>query len=435
METLYRKIFTIYLNRLRKKLAKQPRPEKPRLFFGTVPIINNKYWSNALKQAGYQSSTVMQQYYDSINKKEDYDLYVDEIIEKEYGHLPMFFRRKFRAHLFFDHVLKNYDILHISFDGIFSFPPDTYFDEGFWLKIFNKKVIIIPYGGDFLQYSRITNYSYLYGLLYHYPDSGKNEAAVKFKVDYWTRNSDMLILSNIPEGKSNWQILPFVNLSIDTASWKPKENYSDADGVNDVVYVAHSPNHRAIKGTEFLFNAVEELRNEGLKIELLLLEKMQNDEVRRILSEKTDILAEQLLLGYALSGVEGMAVGLPVISNLENEQYTRLYRRYSYLNECPVLSSTPERIKTDLRILIKNPALRRTLGQAGRKYAEKYHSPQSGVFMFQNIYDKIWHNKDVNLMGLYHPLLKESYNNRSLKIDHPLVENKIPLELLNTLKK
>ena len=133
--------------------------------------------------------------------------------------------------------------------------------------------------------------------------------------------------------------------------------------------------------------------------------------------------------------MEGMAHGVPVLSNLSDENYTRAFRRYSYLNECPILTSTPESIKEDLRILIKNPALRKDIGIASRKYVEKYHSNKTAQYVFTKVYDKIWYNKEVDLMNMFHPLNPDSYNNQSPKIEHPLIENKIPKVLLNTLNK
>ena len=44
--------------------------KKHKIIFGTTPILNNKYWSNALKDIGIESETLMSTYYDSINKKE-----------------------------------------------------------------------------------------------------------------------------------------------------------------------------------------------------------------------------------------------------------------------------------------------------------------------------------------------------------------------------
>jgi glycosyltransferase involved in cell wall biosynthesis len=430
---LYRIIFTFYLNFLhRKNRYKLKTSLKPRLFFGTVPLINNKYWSNALKQAGYKSDTVMVGFW-RIHKREDFDLYINEVVEKNYKAFPAFLRKELVNYLFFDYAIKNYDIFHLSFRGLYTSSPNLYFNEGYWLKKFEKKVIMIPYGYDYIQYSRITIYSYLFGLWTHYPEAGLNEAQIKSEVDYWTKYSEMLVLTVVPECKPNWGVVPFSCLCIDIEQWIPKTTYSDADGINETVYIAHSPNHRALKGTEFVIDAVDRLKKEGLKVELLLLEKMMNEEVKIVLSKKTDILVEQLIIGYALSGIEGMALGLPVISNLENESYVRPYRRYSYLNECPILSSTPESIVNELRLLVKNPDLRRELGVAGTKYVAKYHSPKSAVYMFEKIYDKIWYNKKVDLMNLYHPLNPESYNNSMPKIEHPLFENKIPLQYYSNI--
>lgn len=48
------------------------------LIWGPVPIINNKYWSEAMKEAGHASQTLMTGYY-AINKKEDFDVYYDDL--------------------------------------------------------------------------------------------------------------------------------------------------------------------------------------------------------------------------------------------------------------------------------------------------------------------------------------------------------------------
>jgi predicted metal-dependent TIM-barrel fold hydrolase len=81
---------------------------------------------------------------------------------------------------------------------------------------------------------------------------------------------------------------------IDTTAWKEKGYYSMADGRNGPVKVMHTPNHRGFKGTEFLIQAVDELREEGLQIELVLLEKVPNSRVRDLMQE-VDILAEQFI--------------------------------------------------------------------------------------------------------------------------------------------
>ena len=41
-------------------------------------IINNIYWSRAMRLAGYHSVTFTNGYYDSINKREDWDILIQD---------------------------------------------------------------------------------------------------------------------------------------------------------------------------------------------------------------------------------------------------------------------------------------------------------------------------------------------------------------------
>ena len=70
------RIYRIYLYYISEnyRLGRLHSKNKPKLFFGTSAIINNKYWSNALRENGYESQTVMSGFM-SINKKNDFDLY------------------------------------------------------------------------------------------------------------------------------------------------------------------------------------------------------------------------------------------------------------------------------------------------------------------------------------------------------------------------
>ena len=69
-------------------------------------------------------------------------------------------------------------------------------------------------------------------------------------------------------------------------------------------------------------------------VELVLLEGVKNEVVKKVLFEQSDIHVEQLIgTGHGINAVEAMATGLPVVSNLDDENYTRPLRRWSYLNE------------------------------------------------------------------------------------------------------
>lgn len=396
----------------------------PRLFWGPVPIISNKYWSAALRAAGFDSRTVMVTYYDVINKRDDFDLYLEDIFPKL--RILRFFFHMSKYYVGFLFAIRNFDVFHLPFSGCFlGFTPLRSF-EPLLFKLAKKNVIIIGYGADFYVYSHIGDPSLRHALLMSYPEAARKDGVTLANITRWSRHADCIVGYSMLDGLGRWDVLTVNPFAIDTSIWNPKTIYSDADGRNGIVRVIHAPNHRGFKGSEFVIAAVEKLRSEGLNVELVLLERKQNEEVRQIMREKGDILVEQLIYsGYAFNAIEGMATGLPVLSNLENEIYTRLIRRYAYLNECPILSTTPETIFANLKLLITNPDLRRLLGEAGRRYVEKYHSYETAQYLFGSIYKKILENKDVDLMNLFHPL-KSPYNRSKPIVEHPLIENRLP---------
>lgn len=406
----------------------------PRLMWGHIPILNNKYWSQALQEAGFESKTLMYTFYEAINTKEDFDLYIDDIIQEKYGHLPALITQNFKMALLFDYVLKNFNILHLTCHGT-SLQSTPYSDAAVdVIKRFGIKTIVMPYGSDFQQYSKITNISFRHALLINYPEAAKKEAAIKQDVDFWTKHADIFLSGVQVDGLARWDLVPYNQVIVDTKTWKAKNSYLQKNGIDQKVTVVHTPNHRGVKGSEYLIKAVDELNAEGYLIELILVEKMQNSKVRELLQEKADILVSQLIYGvYALSAIEGMSCGLPVLTNLDFEPYAKAFRRYSYLNECPILSTTPENVKENLKIIVTNPQLREELGRAGRAYAEKYHSYETAQYTFGKIYDKIWYGKDIDLMNMFHPAMPDSYNNSKPLIEHPLEENKLPQALREKL--
>ena len=50
------------------------------LLWGPVPIINIKYWSAAMRLAGWKSTTLVHSYYAAINKREDFDVFHEDLV-------------------------------------------------------------------------------------------------------------------------------------------------------------------------------------------------------------------------------------------------------------------------------------------------------------------------------------------------------------------
>lgn len=395
---------------------------RPRLVWGPVPIINNKYWSEALREAGFQSETLMLDVYTRINRASDFDRYVRDLSPFRSPRLRGAWERWIGPYAAFLYAIRRFDVFHHPFSGGFLGYTPLWRLEAFLLRTAGKKTVIIPYGGEAYMYSTVADPSLRHALLLSYPAAGRREREIRARVDHWSRWADVVIPGVMLDGMGRWDVLPFSSLAIDTRGWEPRGTWSRHDGRSGPVTVLHTPNHRGFKGTEFLVRAVKELQDEGLRVELRLLEGVQNEEVRRIMAEEADILAEQFIVtGYGLSGVEGMASGLPVLANLESEFYTEVFRRYSYLDECPILSTRPETIRENLRALVTDPELRRTLGRAGREYVQKYHSYEAARYMFGSIY-RSFAGEAVDLMNLFHPLKGDGRP----AVAHPLVRNHLP---------
>jgi glycosyltransferase involved in cell wall biosynthesis len=428
---IIKKIFSIYLLNVAKRHLKKRKDNsfKPTLLFGTTPIINNKYWANAMKEIGYESFSVMAEFY-SINKKNDYDLYFADILAESKFKLKYFCA----DYVVFYFLVKKFDIVHIPCNGMSFQDKWLKSNEIKLLKLFGCKIVVLPYGSDFYQYSKIPDISWRHVLQINYPNGSFVEQEVEKNIKVLTIKADTIISGLQTEGIGRWDLFPYNIVSIDVNAVNFSiDKYSLRDGKNGVVRVVHTPNHRFIKGTEFVISAVNQLKSEGLLIELILLENKTNDEVLKVLATKADIVVEQLVLGYALSAMEAMSCGVPVLSNLDNESHNRAFRRYSYLNECPILSTNPENIVNNLRIMVLNPGLRKEMGIASRAYVEKYHSNRTIQYVFEKVYSKIWGNNEEDLLNMFHPLNPHSYNNLSPKIKHPLFENKISEQLLSTL--
>ena len=182
-----------------------------------------------------------------------------------------------------------------------------------------------------------------------------------------------------------WDTLMPAHFSIDTELWKSAQGQVE-DKEKTVVKILHAPNHRNLKGTRYFQQAVESLKNEGYGVELIMLEKVDNRQIRDIMSD-IDIVADQLIVGwYAMFALEGMSMEKPVLCYLDPD-LKRLYEVSGALEEgaIPLVDCRPENVKERIKELIEDKELREKIGRKGRDYVQKYHSTEAIGKVFDRI--------------------------------------------------
>jgi glycosyltransferase involved in cell wall biosynthesis len=184
------------------------------------------------------------------------------------------------------------------------------------------------------------------------------------------------LIRNIP----NAQFLPYSNCNID--EWRPPADY-DYNHPGPV-RILHAPTWRELKGTDYIIAAVEELREEGENVELVLVENVPHDQVKP-LYESADLLVDQLLVGwYGGLAVELMALGKPVVAYIRQEDLEFIPEKMR--DELPIISADSTTLKCVLRQLIQDRSQLKPIGEKSRVFVEQWHHPRVVAKMTTDAY-------------------------------------------------
>jgi glycosyltransferase involved in cell wall biosynthesis len=134
---------------------------------------------------------------------------------------------------------------------------------------------------------------------------------------------------------------------------------------SDVPLIIHAPSNRNIKGTKYILRTVNLLKKE-YNFKFLLCEHMTNEELKRHLAESEIVIDQLLLPGHGLFGIEAMASGNAVLGSAVPG-----YNGFS--QDLPIMTSTPDTLYEQVKILLENPDLRVNLAKKGREYVQTYH--------------------------------------------------------------
>jgi glycosyltransferase involved in cell wall biosynthesis len=361
--------------------------QRPRLVYGPVPIISIKYMSGAMRALGYETLTLVDERY-HIHGPTDFDAdtatyLTDSIRWRILG-------RMLGGYAVLARLLHQYDVFHFFFDGGYLRRTPLRWLEVPLLHLAGKLVVAMPYGSDVAVPSRIRSFEWRNGLMRNYAAVARDEARRVRAIDHLAQRADYVVAGLVHlETLPRWDLLTILYYPIDTDAWRSDRPDAGHDGRTGPVRIVHAPNHRAMKGTEFLVRACDELAREGLAVELHLLEGIPNASVREEM-ERADIVAEQFLLGYAMTAMEAMSLSKPVLSNLSVPGYYEVFHHQTRFGDCPIVSATSETLTDELRRLIVDPDLRRRIGRASREYILREHSYEAMGRLWTAIYARIW---------------------------------------------
>ncbi|MGH9763641.1 MAG: glycosyltransferase, partial [Blastocatellia bacterium] len=165
---------------------------------------------------------------------------------------------------------------------------------------------------------------------------------------------------------------------------------------NSIPVVVHAPQHRWVKGTDFLIDAADCLRRKGFEFELKLIERVPHREALALYA-RADILADQFCIGaWGAFAQEGMALGKPVLTYLDQEHLA------DPAFNLPLVNTNPENLEQVLAVLIRVPELRERLGTAGRASVERYQSLEAIGQVWGHIYRHVWWGSPLELENTEH---------------------------------
>jgi glycosyltransferase involved in cell wall biosynthesis len=355
---------------------------KPSVVWGPTPIINIIESSSILQRLGYKSDTVV---YATYYITQNFDVVLEKFLQNRLSGLCL-------PHLVFLWTLLKYDIYHFFYDfgfwaGMNIFPRAKWIELPL-LRLAGKRVIVSAYGADVR--CRSLDEMWPVNLCQECPEPGRHcicdceraQVNAKYNCDWANVCLAMGDMHDYVFGSR----VDFNYWPIDTRS-VPYAGAGDHEGPLKIV---HSPNHRHFKGTRYIQESVEQLKEKGYNLKLVLVERVSNAEARRMYAE-ADIVAAQCIAGWiGFTEIEAMAAGKPVMGYIRN-----MNRYLGHSPGCPIVNADRTELTARLEEVVANPALREELGRKGREYVEKEWSSEAMAPIYENLHADVWRNNHL----------------------------------------
>jgi len=269
--------------------------------------------------------------------------------------------RKAERLKFFSKALRTYDVFHFYFGE--SLLGQDYFDVPL-LKKLNKKIFFYFAGCDIRDSKQVISKYEVSACKECWPMMCSANRKKSLEILSYA-NGTFVSTPDLLEFVENGILL---QQPIDLAEFNAiKRDVTRSDLDTDVVKIAHAPTSRMIKGTSYLLDAVDRLRSEGYKIELVMVEGKPYSEAIQ-LYQQVDIAVDQLLIGaYGQFAVEMMALGKPVICYIRDDLVNK------YPPHLPIISANRNQIFEVLRETIRQRDKWKLIGESAMEYVARNH--------------------------------------------------------------
>jgi glycosyltransferase involved in cell wall biosynthesis len=163
--------------------------------------------------------------------------------------------------------------------------------------------------------------------------------------------------------------IPFIK-----SSWFDIERVERNQKINKTIKIVHAPTNRMIKGTDYIINAVNNLKNK-YPIDFTLVENMSHENALKIY-RSADLIIDQIRIGwYGGFALEAMKMGIPVAVYIN--KYDLQYVPYNMkiaLNES-VVNVNPQTLEDKLRQIIENRDILHEISDRAYEYVSEFHNP------------------------------------------------------------
>lgn len=291
----------------------------------------------------------------------------------------------------FDLLLRG-DIWVSFFDGLF-YPVERDWENRFILRLLAQvgiKIVMVNYGGDIVTGSGDRGRYDWHGRLkrdYPHWDIDGESDKTKRRIELFCQYAAFVCSAHsgsdrmVPRSDVVFKYFP-----VDCDCIEPRYRTANA-----VPVIVHAPQHRQVKGTDYLLAAVERLRDRGFQFELKLVERVPHSEAIAMYAQG-DIVADQFCIGaWGAFAQEAMALGKPVLTYLDQEHLD------DPAFNMPLVNTNPENLDGVLAALISSPELRERLGRAGRAGVERYQSIEAVGQVWGQIFRHVWWKRPLEL--------------------------------------